>query len=315
MIGGSGFIGTNLIRDLLGAGHIVSNMDIRESALFPVHTKIGDVRDLEAVCRLSEGVDVIVNLAAEHRDDVKPVSRYYDVNVEGARQVVAAANLNGIRRIVFTSSVALYGLSAQNPSEMEAPRPFNDYGQSKWDAEQVYNAWFSAHSDATLVIVRPCVVFGEGNCGNVYTLLNQIRSGRFVSIGSGTNKKSMAYVRNISRFLASCLLLDQGQYLFNYADKPDLSTNEIVEVACRSFGKGMPVHIPLILGLAAGHIFDFVARATGRTFPISAVRVHKFISDTRVATDRIEEIGWKPCFSLDEALRRTIQHEFDDASH
>lgn len=72
-------------------------------------TVTGDVRDREKLTELLKGTDVVVLLAAEHRDDVTPLSLYYDVNVGGMQNTLSAMEANGVKRIVFTSSVAVYG--------------------------------------------------------------------------------------------------------------------------------------------------------------------------------------------------------------
>ncbi|MDY6374220.1 MAG: NAD-dependent epimerase/dehydratase family protein, partial [Bacteroidales bacterium] len=116
VIGGSGFVGTRLI-ELIKGSHAITNIDKQKSSFFQNITHIADVRDVEAMKRELNGFDLVVLLAAEHRDDVTPVSLYYDVNVDGMKNVLAAMDYNGIKRIVFTSSVAIYGLNKNNPNE------------------------------------------------------------------------------------------------------------------------------------------------------------------------------------------------------
>ena len=113
LIGASGFVGTRLL-GLLGETpekFNLKNIDKQQSHFFPQITEIGDVRNVHTLTEKIKGADVVVLLAAEHRDDVSPVSLYYDVNVGGMKNVLQAMESNGIRRIVFTSSVAVYGLN------------------------------------------------------------------------------------------------------------------------------------------------------------------------------------------------------------
>ena len=109
MIGGSGFVGTRLI-DLLReepAKYELRNIDLLPSHFFNDITVIGDVRDQAQMDRELSGADVVVLLAAQHRDDVSPVSLYYDTNVGGMEVTLKAMERNGIRRIIFFSSVAV----------------------------------------------------------------------------------------------------------------------------------------------------------------------------------------------------------------
>ena len=87
-----------------------------------------------------------------------------------------------------------------------------------------------------LVIIRPTVVFGKGNRGNVYNLFKQISNKRFIMIGNGENIKSIAYVENLASFISATLLLKNGIHIFNYADKPDLSMNELVKITRKTLG-------------------------------------------------------------------------------
>lgn len=310
--GGSGFVGSRLIPRLRSAGHEVTVFDLVVNPPLADITVQGDVRDLATYTSATAGADVIVNLAAAHRDDVKPVSLYRETNVDGAANTVAAAVANGISRIVFTSSVAVYGLDEGESVETDTPQPFNEYGRTKWAAEGVYRDWESAEGERHLVIVRPCVIFGEGNRGNVYTLAKQLKSGFFLTVGDGTNRKSMAYVGNVAEYLAQRIESVDGPRLVNYADKPDLATNDLVRVLREAFGKkrGQSVHVPLALGIAGGKVFDAATAVIRRPLPISSVRIRKFAASTVANTDLLESTGWDRPFTIEDGLKRTVRHEF-----
>jgi nucleoside-diphosphate-sugar epimerase len=190
--------------------------------------------------------------------------------------------------------------------------PFNPYGQTKLEAEGVYKAWAEEDPARSLVIIRPTVVFGEGNRGNVYNLLRQIASGRFMMVGPGTNKKSMAYVGNVTEFIIHALSIGPGTHLFNYVDGPDLDMNDLVKVVKRSLGKPNTneFRIPKAVALAGGVLFDMTSRLLGLNSPISAIRVRKFCENTQFIASRIKDAGFSPSYSLSAALERTIRSEF-----
>ncbi len=312
ILGGSGFIGTRLASRMEELGLEIRIGDLNPSSVHPnLHTAC-DVREAASMGAILLEAGAIINLAAEHRDDVRPVSRYYETNVVGARQVCAAARKAGIQRLIFTSSAAVYGFQPF-PVDEEGPfEPFNPYGQTKLEAEGVYRAWAEEDPTRSLVIIRPTVVFGEGNRGNVYNLLRQIASGRFMMVGSGTNRKSMAYVGNVAEVLVHSLTLGPGVHVFNYVDTPDLDMNELVAVVGRSLGRPLPsrLRIPRPVAMAGGHLLDTVARVTNRTFSISAIRVRKFCETTRFVSERIRASGFVPPVSLTEGLGRTVRSEF-----
>lgn len=312
LIGGSGFIGTRLTRLLLESGHEVRILDIARSQTYPNLWMEADVRDRESLLAGLSGCTVAVNLAAEHRDDVTPRSRYDEVNVGGARNVCAAAEDSGIKRMIFTSSVAVYGFAPPDTDESGQFQPFNDYGRTKMLAEVEYSNWQEREPDRSLVIVRPTVVFGEDNRGNVYNLLKQMAAGTFLMVGRGTNVKSMAYVENVAAFLEFNLTADPGIRVFNYIDKPDFDMNSLVALVRRSLGKSdtIGLRLPFWMGYLAGRALDVVASATGRKFPISGIRVKKFCMTTQFRSTRMEFVGFRAPTPLEEGLRKTIDYEF-----
>ena len=228
VVGGAGFIGTRLCKLMSARGLDFEIVDLRESRSFPDRTSIADIRDMAALCAAVNG-DVIINLAAVHRDDVRDRDLYYTTNVDGTRNLCNLAAERGINMMVFTSTVAVYGFCPPGTDEGGSTNPFNDYGQSKLEAEEVLRCWHTEDPQLrNLAVVRPTVVFGEGNRGNVFNLLNQIARGRFVMVGDGNNCKSMAYVGNVAQYLLYAATHTQGFSLVNYVDKPDFTMNKLV---------------------------------------------------------------------------------------
>ena len=310
--GGSGFFGTNLVSDLLKDGHNVSIYDKAKSETYPDLCAVADVRDKERLREALQGIEAVYHLAAEHRDDVRPCSLYYDVNVDGAKNLVYAAEKNNMEKIIFTSSVAIYGLNAGEADEESPIKPFNDYSKSKYRAEEVFNEWVKGKDSRCLVIVRPVVIFGEKNQGNVYELLCQIASGKFIMVGNGKNEKSMGYILNVSRFLANLLDSGPGRHIYNYADKPDMTAEKLVRTALKALGRNpeIKLRIPYKFGLLGGYVFDLLSRITGKTYPISSIRIKKFAANTKVAAERLQETGFVAPYSLTEGLNRMISSEF-----
>jgi nucleoside-diphosphate-sugar epimerase len=312
VIGGSGFIGTRLVARLISNGFTdVSIIDKAMSQRFPERTRIADVRDEIALEAAIDAGAVIINLAAEHRDDVTPISLYEEVNVNGARNICAIADRKTCERIIFTSTVAVYGAAELGTGEDGRIAPFNEYGRTKHAAEAVFKAWQAAAPQRALTIVRPTVVFGEQNRGNVYNLLRQIASGRFLMIGSGRNRKSLAYVENVAAFLESRLESPPGAEVFNYIDKPDFDMNSLVANVYGLLGRPYRgwLRLPYPVGYAIGLAFDLAAKLSARKFPISAIRVRKFCLNSVYRT-RIEGTGFKPPVPLEDAIRRTVTYEF-----
>lgn len=313
IIGGSGFIGTRLINRLKKSiGYNITIVDKEISLEYPNISRLADVRNKSDLISTIFNCDLIINLAAEHRDDIRPASLYEEVNIDGAINVCAVARCQNIKKIIFTSSVAVYGFAKDAASEEDMIAPFNEYGRTKWEAEKIYAAWQAEDpQNRCLVIVRPTVVFGENNRGNVYNLFKQISSGRFLMIGNGLNCKSMAYVENVAAFLEFSLKFKAGVHIYNYTDKPDLNMNNLVNLIRNKLGKynKTKIRVPFYLGLVIGFIFDSLSSITGKKYPISAIRVKKFCSNS-VYESKINMTGFNPPVPLVEGIERTINYEF-----
>jgi len=310
IIGGSGFIGSHLISDL--DIDSVVNLDKNPSPFFDEISKSLDVLDQKSLDKYLNNIDTVILLAAEHRDDVSPSSLYYEVNVLGTENVLKSMDKNGVKKIIFTSSVAVYGLNKNNPCEDHETDPFNHYGKSKLQAEEVIKTWYQSHSkDKCVTIIRPTVVFGERNRGNVYNLLKQITAKKFVMVGKGRNKKSMAYVHNLVGFLKNRLHSEEtGFHVFNYVDKPDFDMRKLVSVVQRKL-KISPnkLIIPYWIGILIGFCFDILSFALRRKFKISSVRVNKFCATTQFNASKLNDI-YRPPYTLEEGLYRTLDYEF-----
>jgi nucleoside-diphosphate-sugar epimerase len=313
-IGASGFVGTRLI-DICKDEFVITNLDKQQSLFFPDLSTIGDIRNPNDIEKAMQGKETVVLLAAEHRDDVSPVSLYYEVNVQGTRNVVEAMDKAQVKNIIFTSSVAIYGLNKQNPDELHPADPFNHYGKSKWQAEEILREWYNKDPDnRSLTIIRPTVIFGERNRGNVYNLLNQIASNHFLMVGKGTNYKSMAYVGNVAAFIKYQLEnLKPGYQVYNYIDKPDMDMNDLVLVVEKSLNKRIPrAHFPYWLGMLGGYGFDILSKITGKKLAISSVRIKKFCATTRFDATKAHSCGFIAPYTLEEGLQRTLHYEFID---
>lgn len=313
IIGGSGFIGSRLTKRLLMNQSLsVKIIDKVSSKFFSKLTVICDVRNLDGLQKSISDNGILINLAAEHRDNVRPISLYDDVNVTGAKNICSIASKKNVNTIIFSSSVAVYGFAPIGTSESGDIAPFNDYGRSKFEAEQIFKEWQAeSPRDRTLVIIRPTVVFGEKNRGNVYNLLRQIALGNFVMIGDGENRKSMAYVENVAAFIEYVINFKPGVYIYNYVDKPDFTMNNLVSSVNRILGKSKRINIklPFAVGFIIGKCFDVISLLSGKQFAISSIRVKKFCSNS-VYNSAIDQTGFIPPVSLEKAISQTVDYEF-----
>jgi len=310
--GGSGFVGSNLINVLSNSNSIL-NIDKKESKWHKSISKILNINDEQNLNKIQFQADMIIHLAAEHRDDVKPKSLYQEVNVEGTKNIIKFAENRDINSIIFFSSVAVYGFAKRGTDENGKINPFNDYGSTKWLAEVELNKWYEKNPEKRrLIIIRPTVIFGPRNRGNFYNLINQVASSKFVMVGRGKNYKSLAYIDNVIDFVKKSLELDKGNYCFNFIDKPESNMNKIMSVIYEALGKKKPkIYIPFFIAYSLAKLLDISSFISKKKFAISSIRIKKFCSDTSFETS-VSKIGFKSKYSIEDAIKKTVYYEFNN---
>lgn len=199
--GGAGFLGLHLARRLLADGGTVRTLDVvplDDQALeASVEEQRGDVRDPAALRRLVAGADIVVHAAAALPIQASRES-IFSVNVDGTANVLAAAGEAGVRRVVFVSSTAVYGVPDRHPITEDAPLVgVGWYGESKIRAEDLCRA-FGARGLET-VIVRPKTFVGAERLGVFEILFDWVREGRRIyTLGPGANRYQLLAVEDLA---------------------------------------------------------------------------------------------------------------------
>ena len=325
--GGTGFIGTHLT-NLILAEHPeakVWNLDIvKPGTPNPVVKNYKPaVRDGEKLgstyveCDVRKPIgelpftptpeDVIFNFAAVHRTPGHEDKEYFETNIRGAENVCAFAEKYGIKKMVFTSSIAPYGASEQLKEETTLPTPNTAYGISKLVAEKIHLAWQKGGADRQLTIVRPGVVFGRGENGNFSRLYWGIRKHTFAYPGRKDTIKACVYVKELVRFILWNIEghtdgtdnTDKGVALYNCTFEPAYTIEEIVKAMKKVTGLTQTVpYIPnsIIMPMAA------CAKLVGSPMGICPARVKKLQISTNICGKKMKESGYQFKYTFEEAL-------------
>jgi len=313
--GGSGFIGSYFVERLAGEGHDLVILDlVPPPAWYPAHAyHRGDIRDPAAVRRAMAGCHRVVHLAAAHHDFGIEHDTYYDVNEHGSKVMCDAMDDLGVRDLTFYSTVAVYG-DAPEPHHEGAPTaPNSPYGGSKLKGEAVFRAWTEQGAGRRALVIRPTVTFGVRNFANMYSLIRQVASGRYIEFGPGVNIKSLSYVENIVDATMFLLGKPAGELaafeVFNYIDKPDLTSRQITHAVYLSLGKPVPrFTMPMWVGLLLALPFDIVIALTGKNLPISSARLKKLYQvQTKFEADKLAAAGYTPGVPLTEGIDRMVK--------
>jgi nucleoside-diphosphate-sugar epimerase len=308
--GGAGFLGSYLCREFYNLRHHVTVVDIerKNSTNLDYDYRCVDILDKSSLIETMKGVDLVVHLAAKHRFFGVSKKEFFLANEEGTKNVLQAMDAGGVKKLIFYSTVAVYGNSDGPTDENTEPKPSTSYGLSKLAAEQWIKEWAFQNPDRTAVIVRPTVIFGPYNKGNIYRLIRQIYHRGYVPIGEGSNIKSVAYIDNLVK--ATLFLLQQdirGVEIFNYADTPHMPYRRIVDIIYSELRRRPPgYHLPLSPMLKTGRFVDEITRKMGIEFSVETT-IRKMNSQTWHSADKIRTLGFSPPLSSEDGLREMVR--------
>ncbi len=322
LFGGTGFIGTHLaqylLRERLAARVILVDLapprNAPYTALLQEGLKTGqaefvhwDVRHPIPGLLLPAKIDLVFNLAAVHREPGHKPAEYFETNLYGAENVcswAAAANCN---RVVFTSSISPYGPSEDLKDERSLPVPVTPYGSSKLVAEKIHLAWQAGSSNRRLLILRPGVVFGPGEGGNVTRLIRSLLKGYFFYMGNRQTRKAGGYVKELCGVAQFGLehqdKTGESVTLLNFSMNPLPSLESFVVAIQKAAGiRRSPVSVPRSLLLGLAYPVEGVARIFGIRQPISPVRVRKLFRSTSIDPKALRDLGYAWKYSLEDAF-------------
>ncbi len=316
--GATGAVGPYVVTALHERGFRIRtlSMDAPPAGLWPegVEARMGDITDPAAVREAMRDVQCVIHMAALLHIVHPPPElqgKYERINVHGTATVVEAAREAGIRRLVFFSTIAVYGASDGNVLTEESPtRPDSFYAQTKLDAEGVVLAAKREDGIPLGTVLRLGAVYGARIKGNYQRLLHAIARSRFVPIGRGNNRRTLVYDRDVAR--AALIALehpDAAGKIFNVTDGTFHTLNDIIEAICQALGKRPPA-FSLPMGpvrFAAGVVED-AAGLIGVSPPITRAAIDKYTEDIAVDSGRIQkELGFRPLYDLSAGWKETVR--------
>ncbi|VVB88630.1 NAD-dependent glucose-6-phosphate dehydrogenase [uncultured archaeon] len=256
--GANGFIGQHIVKRLLSNSVKVHILVRKRKVQFSDAVEVfeGDISDIDAVKKAIAGVDTVIHLAGKAHDlsGKDEAKDYFAVNVEGTRNFLDSCNNSEVKHFIYFSSVK--AMTEENEDLLDEsfiPKPTTPYGKSKLAAEKLV-AEFGASSGIKTASLRLCAVYGPGNKGNVYTLIEAIDWGRFVLMGRGDNLRSMVYVGNVVD--ATLAVIERNKScaaVYIVTDGIDYTVKELYEVIAKGLGKRpLPFYIPMSLAKGLG---------------------------------------------------------------
>jgi nucleoside-diphosphate-sugar epimerase len=316
IFGGTGFIGSHfteyLIKNnLVDQVILVDLKPIRKFFIFDsnrVHFISGDVRKKINENLLPKDVCLIANFAAIHREPGHQDYEYFETNILGAENVTEFAQAIGCSNLIFTSSISPYGISESVKDEKTLPLPVTPYGSSKLVAEKIHQIWqVRDGNNRHLVIVRPGVVFGPGEGGNVSRLIKAVLHKYFFYMGNQSTRKAGVYVKELCNAMW-WVLQEQNKNgerisLFNMSMNPGPTIKDYVDAVCNMKGVSRTVFsVPYNFLIATAYFIDFFAQPLGIKHPFSPVRIRKLVCSNNILPSYLIEHNYQYQYSLNTAF-------------
>ena len=295
IFGGSGFIGSHLAEDLKSQSYSVVIADLAKPFGNSFQFLQCDVRKRIEI-KLAQTPNLIFNLAAVHRTPGHSPGEYYETNIQGADNVTNWASENGIKKIIFTSSISVYGPNIELLDESCSTDPVSDYGKSKLMAEEIHRQWQSEDPQSrSLVICRLAVVFGRGERGNFTRLAKALKGHYFFFPGGRETRKASGYVKDATRSLIFFAEKDIKQIVYNFSFPKNYTIGEICDTFCQIAKYTNPISLPVA---KAGKILSTMSGPLGSL----GQRLVKLVLPTNIAPAKLQEFGFRWSFDLESAL-------------
>jgi dihydroflavonol-4-reductase len=318
--GATGFVGAAVARALIEDGWqvrvLVRSSSNRENIQgLPVEIAVGDLGDAPSLARATAECTALFHVAADYRLGARDPRELYRTNVEGTRNILSAARTAGVKRVVYTSSVATIGLPPDGtPGEEQTPVLLQDmighYKRSKFLAEALVRD--SAHTGLSVVIVNPSTPVGPGDAKPTPTgqMILDAASGRMPAyVDTGLN---IVHVEDVAA--GHLLAFRRGRVGERYIlGGEDMPLREILAQIAHLVGRAAPrVRLPHAAVLPVAYVAEAFAKACGRTsrITVEAVRMSQkrmFFSSAKA----VRELGYRhrpPLQAFEDAVRWYREH-------
>jgi GlcNAc-P-P-Und epimerase len=302
--GGSGFIGSHLISQILDAG------ELDEIHVFDIiEPKFKNKNILFHFCDIRKPIHINIDiagatcfhLAALAKEPGYPWDDYFDTNYIGTINVINFCQEQGVKRIIYTSTMMVYRPGNERMTENSLTSPDTGYGISKLLGELILKAWSNDPSNI-LKIVRISVVFGKGENGNFTRLFYALKGRKFFYIGRKTTIKSNIYVKDVVRFLLFSITKDSKSVVYNLSFPDAYTIQKICDTFFKVFGfYRIILVIPYSLAIAVGYCFELLS-IIGIKTSIHHRRIQKLYFSTNIEPSVLIKEGFTFNYNLESSL-------------
>lgn len=293
-----GFVGSNLVT-ALAKEHVLYGMDIVDperqgvketfswkelEVAYQPHTS----RELEIAKKLQH-IDVIIHLAGKAHDTKNraQAQEYFDINTGLTKKIFDFFLASGARKFIFFSSVkaAANFVAGDVLTEDVIPAPVGPYGESKIAAEDYIFSKEAQWKDSKEVyILRPCMIHGPGNKGNLNLLYNVVKKGLPWPLGAFNNHRTFTSIDNLCYVIDGLIRQEVPSGIYHMADDEALSTNELITLMCEAIGKK-----PHIWNVNRGFMTGCARLGSAVHLPLNLERLRKLTENYVVSNAKIKK--------------------------
>jgi UDP-4-keto-D-FucNAc 4-reductase len=309
--GANGFLGSEIVRQALYAGKTVRASDQGEiCCISGVDYCRANILEPASLIPAIKGMDAVIHAAGlAHIFDKSQsaIAPFKDVNEIGTANLASAAAHAGAQHFVLVSSVSVYGSSARGIDETACCNPKSDYSKSKLQAEQRATQ-IALASGMNLTILRLATLYGEGDPGNVARLMRTIDRGRFVMVGSGSNRKSLIHREDAAR---ACLMAlsatSEAVNIYNVSAPPCMMRDVVMELSSALGQRLSKWRIPAFLALVLTGIAAKITKGQG-SLGVLQDTIQKWLADDYYSTEKFQrQFSFEAQIALSKGLRREVQ--------
>lgn len=312
--GANGFVGSHLIEHLLSKNYEIhaivrrsSNLQWIENLPITIHP-IG-IENKETLIPVLSQADYIYHIAGVVK--AKDWQGYYDGNVTTTKNILEAAIGNkNLKRIIVTASLACSAptIPGHPVDETTPSNPLTFYGRSKLEQEELT---LSYKDILPVTVLRPPVVFGERDT-EVFLFFKTMKMGLFPSLGFDEKTLSLIYIKDLVRGMemAATAGKSKGEQYFLGGQKDEYTWKEMADISSKYLDKKyIRLRVPHFMVHVVAHISEWVARIVGDTATINTQKANEMVQASWSCTSKkaFKDFGYQAEYSLDEAIKRTIQ--------
>jgi nucleoside-diphosphate-sugar epimerase len=311
--GGTGFTGSHLVKRLLQKGQRVSVVDNQKGLFYDELKKagatieLGSITDKRLVDETVQNCDVVYHLAAAFRQLNVPERYYWNVNVDGTRQLLDAAHRFGVQKFIYCSTQGVHGHIKSPPGDERSPISPEDYYQlTKYEGEKVVREYVDKGLDA--VTIRPTAIYGPGDPERFLILFRMVKRQSFLMFGNGRTFYHPVYIDNlVDAFVAAAEKEGVRGETYIIGDERYYSLNDLVRHVAHAIGVSVRIrHVPFWPLWSAALACEMACKPLRLTPPIFRRRVDWFRQVRAFSIEKAKrELGYQPAVGLAEGLGRT----------